>query len=98
MMSSPTALEPVNAITCTPGWRTSAAPASPNPGQQGERVGRDARLVQRLHQRERRTPATARPASAPTALPATSAAAVIPAGMASGKFHGEITAATPRGS
>ncbi len=33
-----------------------------------------------------------------TALPVASAPAVIPQGMASGKFHGEITAATPRGS
>ena len=31
-IASPTALEPVNAIVCTPGWRTSASPASPNPG------------------------------------------------------------------
>ena len=32
------------------------------------------------------------------ALPAASAAAVMPQGIASGKFHGEITAATPRGA
>ena len=33
-----------------------------------------------------------------TALPVASAAAVIPHGIASGKFQGEITAATPRGT
>ena len=31
-MSRPTGPEPVNAIVATPGWRTSAAPASPAPG------------------------------------------------------------------
>ena len=31
-----------------------------------------------------------------TALPAASAAVTIPVGMANGKFHGAITAATPR--
>ena len=31
-----------------------------------------------------------------TALPAARAAVTIPVGMASGKFHGAITAATPR--
>ena len=33
-----------------------------------------------------------------TALPATSAAAVMPVRIASGKFHGAITAQTPRGA
>ena len=32
-----------------------------------------------------------------TAFPVASAAAVIPAGIARGKFHGEMTATTPRG-
>jgi hypothetical protein len=32
-----------------------------------------------------------------TAFPAARAPAVIPVGMASGKFQGEITAQTPRG-
>ena len=33
-----------------------------------------------------------------TALPAASAAELIPHGIANGKFHGEITATTPRGA
>ena len=33
-----------------------------------------------------------------TALPVTSAAATMPGGIASGKFHGAITTPTPRGS
>ena len=33
-----------------------------------------------------------------TALPVTSAAAVMPQGIASGKFQGEMTATTPRGT
>ena len=33
-----------------------------------------------------------------TAFPVTSAAVIIPVGIASGKFHGEITAPIPSGS
>ena len=96
-MSRPTALEPVKAITCTRGSRTSAAPTSPNPGSSesapaGTPASRSACT---------RISADAGDCSAgfsTTALPAASAAAVIPAGIASGKFQGEITAATPRGT
>ena len=52
-ISSPTALEPVKAIVCTPGWRTSAAPASPKPGSSASAPGGHAGLAQRLHERER---------------------------------------------
>ena len=52
-ISCPTGDEPVNAIVCTRGSRTSAAPTSPSPGQQRERVGGHARLAQRAHEHER---------------------------------------------
>ena len=97
MISSPTGSEPVKAIVCTPGWRTSAAPASPSPGSSEIAAG---------ERRPRAAPApvgSAQPGDcsaglSTTALPVASAAAVIPQGIASGKFHGEITAATPRGT
>ena len=38
---------------CTRGSRTSAAPTSPSPGQQRQRVRRHARLAQRAHEHER---------------------------------------------
>ena len=56
-ISRPTALEPVKAITCTRGSRTSAAPTSPNPGSSEMAPGGHAGLVQRLapaRQRRRR--------------------------------------------
>ena len=69
----------------------------PVAGQQRERVGR--------HTAPSGAPRRAPPALAgdcsagfsTAALPAASAAAVMPHGIASGKFQGAITAATPRG-
>ncbi len=90
-------MDPVNAIVCTCGFRTSAAPASPSPGSRfSAPAGTPAAC----------STATSSPAHpgdcsaglSTTALPVTSAAAVIPAGIASGKFHGAITAQTPRGA
>ena len=45
--------DPVNAIVCTPGCATSAAPTSPSPGRKLSDLGRDAGRVQRLDDRER---------------------------------------------
>ena len=59
-MSSLTGPEPVKAIVATPGWRTSAAPASPAPGTRAMGVGGDAGLAQRLDDGVPRRPATAR--------------------------------------
>ena len=39
MISRPTGPEPVKAMVCTPGWRTSAAPASPSPGSSASASG-----------------------------------------------------------
>ena len=65
-------------------------------GQQRDRAGRHAALAQRLDERER---AAGRLLGGleDAALPVASAAAVIPSGIASGKFQGEMTAVTPRG-
>ncbi len=95
MICRPTGQEPVKAIRWTPGWRTSAIPGSSPPGSRASAPGG--------------TPASCSAATSAcaqagdwaaglriTALPAASAAAVMPAGIASGKFHGAITAATPR--
>ena len=96
-ISSPTAPEPVKAIRCTRGSRTRASPASPKPGSSARAsAGTPASC----------SASTSRPALpgdcsaglSTTALPAARAAEVMPQGIASGKFQGAITAATPRGA
>ena len=67
-------------------------------GQERQRVGRHPAAVERLHQRAGRWPGDCSAGFSTTALPAASAAAVMPQGIASGKFQGAITAATPRGT
>ena len=61
-ISRPTGSEPVNAIACTPGWRTSAAPISPSPGSSESAAGGHAAGAQRLHQLRSAARGTARPA------------------------------------
>ena len=97
MICRPTGPEPVKAIVCTPGWLTSAAPVSPSPGSSaiasgGTPASRSARTTIQPH---------AGDCSAglrTTALPVARPAAVIPIGIAIGKFHGAMTATTPRGA
>ena len=96
-ISSPTAPEPVNAISPTRRSRTRAAPASPSPGSSASAAGGTPAPCRAS------TSASAQPGDcsagfSTTAFPAASAAAVIPVGIASGKFQGEITAAIPSGS
>ncbi len=96
-ISRPTASEPVKAMAWTSGWATSAAPASPSPGRKEIASGGTppARSAWTSWW------ANAGDCSAglsTTALPAASAAEVMPQGMASGKFQGEMTATTPRGT
>ena len=67
-------------------------------GQQVERGRWHARLVQGLAPAAARWPGDCSAGLSTTALPAARAAPVIPAGIASGKFHGAMTAATPRGA
>ena len=97
MMSRPTALLPVNAISATRGSRTSAAPTvSPGPGRKCS----TSRGTPAAHRMSQSTLAMAGVCSAgftTAVLPVTSAATVMPQQMANGKFHGLITAATPRG-
>jgi len=93
----PTSAEPVKATQSTSSCRPSAWPAvSPKPG--------------RTLRTPSGTPASAASSATRTAvsgdcsagfmttvLPVASAATVIPVMIARGKFHGAITAATPRG-
>ena len=95
-ISSPTWLEPVKAMVCTRGSRTSAAPTSPSPGRRASASGgtpasRSARTSMKAH------PGACSAGFSTTALPVASPAATMPQGMATGKFHGEMTATTPRG-
>ena len=95
-MSSPTLLEPVNAIVCTRGSRTSAAPTSPSPGSSASALGGTP------DSRSARVSTSAQPGDCSaglrtTALPVASPAAVIPSAIATGKFQGEMTATMPRG-
>ncbi len=96
-MSSPTLPEPVNAITCTCGWRTSAAPASPKPGSSASAPGGTPAPWSAWTSASEQ-PGDCSAGLSTTALPAASPAATMPVGMASGKFHGAITATTPRGA
>ena len=82
---------------CTPGWRTSAAPISPSPGSSASASGGHAALAQGPTSTQAQ-PGDCSAGLSTAALPVASAAAVMPQGMASGKFHGAITAATPRGA
>ncbi len=97
MISSPTGSDPVNAIVSTRGSATSAAPASPSPGS--SEIAPDGTPPARRACTSRNAHAGDCSAGlSTTAFPVASAAAVIPHGIASGKFHGEITAVTPRGT
>ena len=87
----------MNAIVCTRGSRTSAAPTSPSPGSSASASGGTPAS------RSARTSTYAQPGAcsaglSTTALPVARPAATIPHGIATGKFHGEITATTPRGA
>ena len=65
--------------------------------QQRERLGRHAGLAQRLDEHAAQ-PGVCSAGLRITALPVASPAAIIPSGIATGKFQGEITATTPRGA
>ena len=97
MMSRPTALLPVNAITATRGSRTIAAPTvSPGPGRKCS-TSRGTPACQRMSQSTLAIPGVCSAGFTTAVLPVTSAAAAMPQQIASGKFHGLMTAATPRG-
>ena len=81
-------------MVATRGPPTSAAPTSPSPGSSASAPG-GTPPAQRLHERSAQ-PGVCSAGLRTTVLPVTSAAAVMPEGMASGKFQGEMTAVTPR--
>jgi hypothetical protein len=96
-ISSPTAEEPVNAMVCTRGSLTSAAPTSPSPGRRANASGGTPAS------RSAPASAAAQPGAcsaglSSTAFPVARPAAAIPQGIATGKFHGEMTATMPRGT
>ena len=97
MISRPTASEPVKAMAWTSRWATSAAPTSPSPGSSAIADGGTPPARRAWTSRWARAGDCSAGLSS-TALPAASAAEVIPHGMASGKFQGEITATIPRGT
>ena len=97
MMRRPTSMDPVKAMRSTPGWRTRKSPTSPPGLGRKLTVPGGAPAASRM-----RTSCAAMTGVGPagltmTGLPATSAALVMPVRMASGKFQGAITRATPRG-
>ena len=97
MIARPTGSEPVNAIACTRGSRTSAAPTWPSPGS-NDNTERGTPPARSACSSRCAKPGDCSAGLSTTALPTASAAAVIPQAIASGKFHGEITATTPRGA
>ena len=96
MISRPTAPDPVKAIVATRGSATSRAPSSPSPGRRlsapaGTPAPRSASTI------ASEQPGDCSAGLRHTGLPAASAPAVIPVAIANGKFHGAMTAVTPRG-
>ncbi len=85
----------MNATTATPGCSTSRAPTnSPGPGSSWITPG-GAPAATSASTRQAAMVGVCSAGFKITVLPATRAATVIPVGMASGKFQGEMTAATP---
>ena len=96
LISRATSVEPVKATPATRGSATSAAPTLPSPGT---RCSADRRDAGRMHQAGPPRAAISGVCSAglaTTQLPATSAAAIWPVKIASGKFHGLMQTNTPR--
>ncbi len=92
----PTLVDPVNATPATRGSATSRAPiVSPAPGiSASTSPGMPAASSVRTAAAAISVDCSA--GLATTALPAASAAAICPVKIASGKFHGEMQANTPR--
>ena len=92
----PTAREPVKATIATSGLSTSVRPTvSPSPGRQISASGGTPASCSSAVSRSAISGVCSAGLST-TALPQASAAAVMPPGIASEKFHGGITATTPR--
>ena len=96
-MRRPTSAEPVNDTKRTPGCVTSASPSSP-PGP-GRKLTTPSGTPASVTSAMRRAAITAvsEDGLSTIVFPLTTAAMAMPARMASGKFHGAITAPTPSG-
>ena len=96
-ISRPTSVEPVKATLCTPGWRTTAAPAAPSPVTTFSTPGgspaswaasANSSAVRGVYSAGLRT----------TVHPAANAGATFHASMSRGKFQGMTWPATPTAS
>ncbi len=96
LMAMPVSVPPVNTTPSMRASPTSAAPTiSPLPGRRCSTPGGMPALCKSLTARAA-TSGVCWAGLATIALPAASAPAICPVKMASGKFHGEIAANTPR--
>src|SRR4051812_37112433 len=96
-MSSPTSFDPVNAMKRVFGCSTTALPKlAPDPGQ---KFTTPSGMPASINTSTNRAAIVGESDDGfrMTVLPQTIAADVMPAMMAQGKFHGGITAPTPRG-
>ena len=90
----PTSVLPVNATLSTPGWSTSAAPASPYPGRMFTTpAGRPASSSSSPSRSAVNGVCSA--GLRMTVLPAVIAGTILKQAMSSGKFHGTMPATTP---
>ena len=97
MMSSPTSIEPVKAMSAVRGSRTSLAPTvRPGPAMNPMTSGGQPASIM-MSKNVLPMPRAGLAGLMSVGLPVTIAAVVIPHRMASGKFHGLMTTATPRG-
>ena len=95
-MILPTSDEPVKAIFWTPGWSTSAAPASGPPGTMlTTPFGTPARS--QISANRMAVSGVNSAGFSTTVQPAASAGAIFQASISSGKFHGMIWPTTPTG-
>jgi hypothetical protein len=96
-MSSPTSFEPVKAMKRVFGCATTALPKdAPEPGQKLTTPG-GRPASSRTSMKRAAIVGESLDGLRTTVLPLTMAAEVMPAMMAKGKFHGEMTAPTPSG-
>src|SRR5213078_595018 len=90
MIERPTAFDPVKTTNATSGCRTRCAPTSPNPGRNASAPG-GTPASRRISTSRNAMPGVCSAGLKTTQFPVTSAAVTMPAGIASGKFHGAMT-------
>jgi len=95
LMLRATSVEPVKAMPATRGSATNAAPMAPSPGNRCSALAGTPAAC-RIRTACAAMSGVCSAGLATTALPAASAAAIWPVKIASGKFHGEMQAKTPR--